>query len=917
MFQLRVQGDFAERSEENPFVFPTLSYPAVVRMCQAQGIPLDLVEDCNKLTVNEFAEESAKVLVDYTFIQFLESIGTENLRGTISIVNSDVDTFSDPAFNPHNTFRVRAKFSPISYTNLCGSVYVVRLEGPWYWLDKCPAPQKVYNKRRHFPAEVDAASSNIVYRRYSRKHYEETIKDISESSPDPEYRIYYIEEIIEELFDHYQQHCEAEPSTEDPEESDSVDQSEDKAPTFNPTFTKTVTKKLDFGKSLLYSTDSDSFSEQQLRYGFLVDFDTSGKSVWQCYKAICKALRGGMYVSSNYELVFDNYQGEIITGVGSVFNNFPLRLNPTAQIVSRSVVKDKEYPEVISAKYISTRFRTQSGESDSFLHESFVTDKSIYTDIEDIYHYPTTYETVNYVPYSSSPATGNEVYGHRGVHSWTVSSVWSPQEQGDKTTFAKVVITVPYTQKPFLYENSAATGVSTVQLPSIPFVSDGITGSAVANYSVLLLSPKEVLVSVYDFPVYYDRPMLVSVHCQKDYVEFIADTRVDEGQYTLVDCEEEKKELVREVWYFRKISSAGGAGVGVDIFYPHDKSKKRATINLDEFSPFGESRAQKQDSENTSENFNVQPSEGYCIQVGNTFFEIPVTTLAVVELQDIEEADGALITARRRVQKGIVKVTWNYLSEDRYDIPENPLVGIPCVMYFTHPADLYLQSEDVGVEENKKRKYFLCVLTSVGRLGYPGGTTSTFPPPWQGYPYVDGLFNSLTFSSGSIAQYDEGVDIPPPSLFAHVLDPPSISSVSCEEVAACIDVCDTFKDCFDDQEFEDFFCEKVRGCLGLDPENNICDLLDECNFDERIDNRLNELTNTVEALTSCQATESSLEFDKITICYVRAPACEEEAAQPCIIEGTECPDDDDPDPVAMLLDKINALEAKIQRLESQ
>jgi hypothetical protein len=821
------------------------------------------------------------------------------------------------------------------------------LEGPWYWLDKCPAPKKIYNKRKHLPKLTPSDTSYFFHTPYTNRSYVETLIDTSGDSPDPEYRVYFVDDIVKELFEHYQDNCvrsereeeeddEEEEEEEEEEEGDEDDSTgEEEAPTFNPTFSGVVTKKIEPYRSV----KTDTGFVFQSAASFLVDFDVSGKSIWQCYKAICLTFRGGMYVNQNHELVFDNYQGDPGPLSYVEQKNIPIKLNPSAQIVSRNIVKDKEYPEIISAKYVGTRFRTQSGESDSFLDRSpgAPTQNSIYSDADSIYHYPTAYETTNYAPPDS---TGSE--GRRG-HRFS----WSPEDQGDKYTFPKVTITVPYTQKPFLYGrdftlSELELSTSNEQFSSsVPGINDGAVNTAVFNYSVLLLAPREIVVSVSDFPLYYDRPLKAAIHCQKDYLECIADTRIDTEQYTIVDCEEEKKELVREVWYFKKelFTTFGGGsriqpqgGEIVTLYYPHDKETVRNVIALDTFcssSPFTV-RATEEETETR----NIQPSEGYCIQVGNKFFEIPVTTMAVVELQDIDYSENVtedeLIFTRGNYQKGIVRVAWNLISTKEYDI--QTLQGIPCLMYFPRNAINYLRGDVSFFPEDppgapqrrQKRNMFLCILTSSGRKEFFGNYATG--PDKQDYPYEGA--GGMVFGTGTTLtelplQWATGVELPPPSFFAHVIDPPSSTDIDCDEVLACINVCDAFKDCFDDEEFEDFFCEKVKGCLGIDPEDDICDAIEQCDFDEKIDERLQELCNTITVMTDGQVQGTDIVFDRADICYVQCPQCEPEPAQPVIIEGTDCAD---PDPVMLpqttvsitdLMQKLAFLEQKIKRLESK
>jgi hypothetical protein len=284
--------------------FYTLGYNQVLQACRSQRVPLHLVDSCNTIRVNEFAEESAKVLVDSTTINSLQAIGFDSLIGQISIVNSDQTNFAS-GFGAHTTFRVRERFSPVGITRLFGNIFVLHLEGPWYWLNKCPAPNKIYNKTRH------TSKDNQQW------YFEDTLKEI-EASPGS-YVPYTIKQILEELYEH-----------------------------FETTYTNEDIVGTDDTNLYFDGIDVESSTFDY----YISNFNTGKKTVWQAIKELVTLIRAGMYVDNDKKLVV------------SVYSISPYLINPQTVLTGRNQIQDFDRPAKIEVKYEHHGYQHYNHESD-------------------------------------------------------------------------------------------------------------------------------------------------------------------------------------------------------------------------------------------------------------------------------------------------------------------------------------------------------------------------------------------------------------------------------------------------------------------------------------------------------------------------------------------------------------------------
>jgi hypothetical protein len=147
-----------------------------------------------------------------------------------------------------------------------------------------------------------------------------------------------------------------------------------------------------------------------------------------------------------------------------------------------------------------------------------------------------------------------------------------------------------------------------------------------------------------------------------------------------------------------------------------------------------------------------------------------------------------------------------------------------------------------------------------------------------------------------------------------------------------IDLCRLFAD----DEFQNLLCDAVEDCVG-DIFDNLCEELEEC-IKEKVDERLQELCNSTNVLipidentaATVDAAETRIEFACQTIHFVTCPDKESEPTESCgprYIEGTDCPEDEpeevsvkagcSKDAMAMLLEKVQQLEARIAELEAR
>jgi len=135
---------------------------------------------------------------------------------------------------------------------------------------------------------------------------------------------------------------------------------------------------------------------------------------------------------------------------------------------------------------------------------------------------------------------------------------------------------------------------------------------------------------------------------------------------------------------------------------------------------------------------------------------------------------------------------------------------------------------------------------------------------------------------------------------------------------------------FNDPDFKDFLCDAVEDCLE-DRFDGLCEELEEC-IDEKIDERLTELCTTQDVLVDAtiDEEENNLVFECQTIRFVKCP--EGDGVEPCedkIIEGTDCPEDEEAEPegqsaagcsesvIKQLMQTVAKLEARIAHLESR
>jgi hypothetical protein len=123
-----------------------------------------------------------------------------------------------------------------------------------------------------------------------------------------------------------------------------------------------------------------------------------------------------------------------------------------------------------------------------------------------------------------------------------------------------------------------------------------------------------------------------------------------------------------------------------------------------------------------------------------------------------------------------------------------------------------------------------------------------------------------------------------------VLTPPP--PFNCEAVRDCLedeefDFCSLVQACLDDDDFNDFFCEKVLDCLGLEEDEDI---------DDRIDQRLQELCTCDTFIDGVSIVGNDWVFTTNEICYVACPDGGGGAGANITIEGTDCPEDEPGEP---------------------
>jgi hypothetical protein len=913
MFRLTVQG--------TSLSLPTLSYSEVVEACRQQNIPLDLLAGCSQLSVNEFGEETAKVLLNGPELAALDAIGFDDLKGRVSLVNSTVTTFSSGGFNAYNTFRVRPLLSPIAVTRLVGSIFIVELAGPWYWFDKCPSkntyPEEstpgfrepisggVYNKTRHTTTETGFW------------YHENTTK--TSTSP------YTAKEIIEDLFSHA-------------------------TGIFNNTF-PTLSGVTVVGNSLNHA---------------ISNFYVGNKSVWQAIKEIVKLFRAGIYVNASGNLVITPYL--------TTANTF----NGSATLTSRLSANELDYPSKVTVRYENYEYQHFNFESDIIIGSQ-------------ITNYP--------LPYADTDTT---VIGGG---------------------YPNQIITAPYVRN----------------LPGLGTTTNLLITSILQNLLDFYVSPSEILTSVNDFPILYNRPLRAVLSMQKGYLEFDVRTQIDADQYHELPFHHYEKELIRELWVYKD-----SEGSGVDIYYPHDNSILRKTgVTLENALDAGESE----------DEFN------YCLQIGERYYAIskqpaeitvintePCDSNTVTYSESVDQLtfryglkaasgnDGAVIdldvTLLGQEQVPLPcgcgdarfswdGTQWNLVSGcdgPRCSAPDPPappatecstatflwtgsawqyvsgctgatcaipppptgtgsFIGdteaVPCDV-----ADVFLPCTGGDVDLTEITEYnqieFLGNLTCKLSLEDPcrvevRGTTifavhgaeatencdpecgealfvwvTTPSPEWELVtpcgglrcqtpepppPPEDQTTPGQTITVPCIGQAEEIREV---CINTEALEFSEKFSVGVQDNRTYIDI-DLCR-LFDDPFFKDFLCDAVEECLE-DRFDGLCEELEEC-IDERINNRLQELCSSTNVLVpidentaaTVDDAETRIEFKCQTIHFVTCPDKESEPTEECgprYIEGTNCPEDEeDDDPqaanvITMLLEKVQQLETRIAELEAR
>jgi hypothetical protein len=825
MFRLTVQG--------TSLSLPTLSYSEVVEACRQQNIPLDLLAGCSQLSVNEFGEETAKVLLNGPELAALDAIGFDDLKGRVSLVNSTVTTFSSGGFNAYNTFRVRSLLSPIAVTRLVGSIFIVELAGPWYWFDKCPSkntyPEEsspgsrepisggVYNKTRHTTTDADFW------------YYEDTTK--TSTAP------YTAKEIVEDLFSHA-------------------------TGIFNNTF-PTLSGVTVVGNSLDHA---------------ISNFYVGNKSVWQAIKEIVKLFRAGMYVNASGNLVITPYL--------TTANTF----NGSATLTSRLSANELDYPSKVTVRYENYEYQHFNFESDIITGSQ-------------ITNYP--------LPYADTDTT---VIGGG---------------------YPNQLITAPYVRN----------------LPGLGTTTNALITSILQNLLDFYVSPSEILTSVNDFPILYNRPLRAVLSMQKGYLEFDVRTQIDADQYHELPFHHYEKELIRELWVYKD-----SEGSGVDIYYPHNNNILRKTgVTLENALDAGESE----------DEFN------YCLQIGERYYAISKQP-AEITVVNTEPCDSGTVTYIAPVDQltfryglkassgnGGALVDLNLILQGQNEVPS------PCTNDPTTPTEVdgYEIVEFTGNISLNRSIQNPCKAIVDGKTIFAvHGAAPTIECD------VDCGYAVFQWSSGSQSwslltpcegercenpptptdppddpSTDQTLDVDcislPEPITEVCLDTESlefselfnITTPSTGRTLVDIDMCRLFND----DDFKDRFCELIKECNedNDDLEEFLCNLLEDC-INDKIDERLQELCSSTNVLVpidentaaTVDDAETRIEFECQTIHFVTCPDKESEPTEECgprYIEGTNCPEDEeDDDPqaanvITMLLEKVQQLETRIAELEAR
>jgi hypothetical protein len=531
--------------------FYTLGYNEVVQACRSQRVPLHLVEGCNLIRINEFAEESAKVLVDYSTIIALQAIGFDKLIGQLVITNSEQTTFTS-GFGPHTTFRKRERFSPVGVTRLFGNIYVLHLEGPWYWLSKCPAPNKIFNKTRHTSKDND------------QWYFEKTTK---EGVP------YTAKQIMEELYQHFIDTY----TNEDIVGTDDI----------NLYFEGLV-------------VESNTFDY------YISNFNAGKKTVWEALKELVILFRSGMYVDDNKNLVVSTYSDTNYT------------INPLTVITGNSQITDFDRPAKVEVHYEHHGYQHYNHESDFPIDCQNA--MAIYTWNDEESKWELT------VPC-------NAVYSWDDTDSDAIITISEdifctseePTEAGTTPDEEQNVPCKPDTEVyPTPVKQSVKDGYFEFDYPVLricaPYVRqwepnqvdvDSTITQLVTLLGKLIDAPKEVITAVKDFPIAFDRPLIATVGCQNDYLEFEVTTAPDLKQYYCLPFEGYEKDPIRELWLYKKDSSIQSSTdldePEVTIYYPGDRSVVRKT---------GVTLSNPTNAEIPSGEF------AYCFQSGDKFYPI-------------------------------------------------------------------------------------------------------------------------------------------------------------------------------------------------------------------------------------------------------------------------------------------------------
>jgi hypothetical protein len=520
--------------------FYTLGYNEVVQACRSQRVPLHLVEGCNLIRMNEFAEESAKVLVDYSTVVAFQAIGFDKLVGQITITNSEETVFAS-GFGSHTTFRKRERFSPVGITRLFGNIYVIHLEGPWYWLNKCPAPNKIFNKTRHTSKDND------------QWYFEKTTKEVTTGV----YAPYTAKQIMEELYQH-----------------------------FIDTYTD---------EDIVGADDTNLYFEglqvESSTFDYYIsNFNTGKKTVWGALKELVTLFRAGMYVDNNKNLVV------------SAYSNTPYTINSSTVITGRSQIADFDRPAKIEVRHEHHGYQHYNHESDYpfSCQDASATYTWNATDSEWVLTIPCDDLCDSEEPSGAGTTPDEEQTTDCEADTEIYPTpTKGPVEDGyTQISYPVLRICAPYVRQ---WEPNQADVSSTV-------------GQLVTLLGKIIDAPKEVVTAVKDFPVQFDRPLIATVGCQNDYLEFEVTTAPDLHQYYCIPFEGYEKDPIRELWLYKKESEAPSEEEEeeenepeVTIYYPGDSSVVRKT---------GVTLSNPTNAEIPSGEF------AYCFQSGDKFYPI-------------------------------------------------------------------------------------------------------------------------------------------------------------------------------------------------------------------------------------------------------------------------------------------------------